>query len=96
MTTWVFSSACLFRELGDGGAVLVNEDTGQYYILNCSGRIVVNAVRNGWEIERIAELIQVTYQIAPDRARRDIEALTNEFVALGVLNPTETPSVPRT
>jgi hypothetical protein len=96
MTSWTCSSAYLFRQLGNDGALLVQEDNGQYFVLNATGSLVLNAVRNGWDLDRISESMQLAYKIAPERARRDIEALLAEFVALGVVIERDSPSVPGT
>ncbi|GAA2922056.1 lasso peptide biosynthesis PqqD family chaperone [Streptomyces enissocaesilis] len=68
----------------DYGTVLLDERTGQYWELNPTATLVVSTLMAGGdEADAVAELTD-TFDIGPDRAKQDVDALVRQLRASGL------------
>lgn len=71
----------------EDGMVLLNERTGNYFQINPSGALVLNALVNGAEIHQAASLLTQRYTVTHDRAIADITALIDHLRTAGLVTP---------
>lgn len=67
------------------GDLILDENTGKYWHLNESATRVLNFFEQGGSQEDVVADFVETYEIAPERARADIETLSAELRKLGLL-----------
>lgn len=84
--------ACRFRvpeevvsEVIDGEAVVLHLATGKYYAMNRTASRIWQLLRDGVALEGISWTISREFSIDLARARADIEALSAELQARGLL-----------
>ena len=77
----------LFTEIDDGTGVLLHLDTKFYYTLNPTAVVVWKAIAEGGAATAasIASRIAEAFQVEPDVAERDVEAILDEMAADGLI-----------
>ncbi|HEX4246723.1 MAG TPA: lasso peptide biosynthesis PqqD family chaperone [Pseudonocardia sp.] len=63
------------------GLVLLDERSGRYWQLNHTSARVLRALLDGQDVERIAADLAARHRLDPDRARRDVAALTERLTS---------------
>jgi hypothetical protein len=72
------------RATVDDEEVLLNMETGQYHLLNDTGRVLLQRLLNGDGPEDAAEWLR-SQGAAEDEARRDLNEFSNRLVERGLL-----------
>jgi hypothetical protein len=67
----------MIQEESDGGAVLVNFDTGNAVSLNSVGKFIWEAADGTISVPQIIEKIKVNFQTVPDDIGEDVSRLVN-------------------
>ncbi|MDQ6839664.1 MAG: PqqD family protein [Actinomycetota bacterium] len=73
----------------DTEEVLLNTDTGQYHLLNDTGRRIVNALEAGESAEAASVEVAVSTGMTRDVVQADVEAFVEACVARGLLRSEE-------
>ena len=73
----------------DGGAALVHPDTKLSHALNSTGALIWKFLEKGCTVDEIAEKLRDTFDIAPEIARKDAAAFTEEMLASGLIAAAE-------
>jgi Coenzyme PQQ synthesis protein D (PqqD) len=71
----------------DDGQVLLDERTGRYWQLNCTGAHVLHALLDGHDPDHIAQDLATRYRITVHQAHRDVTALTHHLYAANLVQP---------
>lgn len=71
----------------DGEAVIINLLNGTYYSLDKVGGAIWELAAAGRTTPDIVEHVTARYEVDPDRARRDVERLTQELLTERLLVP---------
>jgi hypothetical protein len=69
----------------DYGAVLLDEDSGQYWNLNPSGALILRTLLDGGSLTEAARQLTGAYEVAAETAHRDVEDLVGEFRSAGLV-----------
>lgn len=75
-------STFLFYENG----FVLNSATGLFFRVSPSAIFIFNKIAAGANVRELLSAVQEHYQIDHNDAVRDVELLTNELIALGILN----------
>ena len=73
-----------WREI-EGEIVALVADTSTYVSANSSGALVWNALAAGATVEQLVDTLVERYDIAPERARADVEAFLETLRTRGLL-----------
>lgn len=76
----------------DGEAVIINLLNGTYYSLDKVGGAIWELAAAGHTTPEIVQRIAARYDVDSDRARRDVDRLTQELLAERLLVPATAPS----
>lgn len=75
-----------YRELaGEGGAVLLRLDTGQYHGIDLVGRLVWELIGEGTTLDDLVRLLRAEVVEAPDSLESEIEHFVRDLAARGLL-----------
>lgn len=75
-----------YRELaGEGGAVLLRLDTGQYHGIDTAGRLVWELIGEGTTLDDLVRLLRAEVVEAPDSLESEIEQFVRDLAARGLL-----------
>ncbi|RMI42839.1 lasso peptide biosynthesis PqqD family chaperone [Actinomadura harenae] len=72
---------------GEGGAVLLNGQTGRYFQINATAHLILTALLDGATPDQAAERLATTYPDAADRAQTDTTDLITHLTGIGLLIP---------
>lgn len=75
-------STFLFYE----NSFVLNSATGLFFRISPSAIFIFNKIASGASVRELLSAVQEHYQIGHNDAVRDVELLTNEMIALGILN----------
>lgn len=64
--------SAVFRRLEDGGVIL-NVESGDYFQVNASGRLIWETLEDGVERDELIEALVVKFDIDSDRAAADVD-----------------------
>ncbi|WP_158896179.1 lasso peptide biosynthesis PqqD family chaperone [Amycolatopsis anabasis] len=67
------------------GTVLLDGRTGRYYQLNPTGTRILHALESGHTPAQIATQLADLHHLDPDRARRDVDAITTRLHTANLL-----------
>jgi hypothetical protein len=73
------------RDLADGGAVLLNLETGAYHGLNSTGLIAWNAVDQPRSVAEILDSVRQSLSAAPDSLDTDVRSFLESAVERDLL-----------
>lgn len=80
------ASSVAYRDLsGDGGAVLLRLDTGQYHGLDSVGRLVWELIGEGTRLDDLLTRLRAEVEDAPDNIESEIEQFVLELVDRGLV-----------
>uniref|UniRef100_UPI003F49A631 lasso peptide biosynthesis PqqD family chaperone n=1 Tax=Pseudonocardia sp. CA-138482 TaxID=3240023 RepID=UPI003F49A631 len=65
----------------DGGLVLLNERTGQYWQLNATGGAVLRHLLDSQPPEQVAQHLATRYSLPVSQAQHDVTAVINQLRA---------------
>ncbi|MEU3960359.1 lasso peptide biosynthesis PqqD family chaperone [Streptomyces buecherae] len=68
----------------DYGTVLLDERAGTYWELNPTGTLVVRTLMEGGDEADAVTAVTTAFDVDPDQARRDVDALVRELRASGL------------
>lgn len=86
MTSYRASDRVLFTPLVDGDGVLLDLDTKFYFTLNRAGTAVWKQLSLGAQtVDALVESVVESFDVDPDTARSDVEALLAELRAESLL-----------
>ncbi|MFF5718253.1 lasso peptide biosynthesis PqqD family chaperone [Streptomyces buecherae] len=68
----------------DYGTVLLDERAGTYWELNPTGTLVVRTLMEGGDEADAVAAVTAAFDVDPDRARQDVDALVRELRASGL------------
>ncbi|MFJ5677487.1 lasso peptide biosynthesis PqqD family chaperone [Streptomyces sp. NPDC093097] len=69
----------------DDGAVLLSQRTGHYWQLNPTGAYALHRLLDGGTTDQVAEEFAAEFGIAPDQAREDLAAMTEQLRSSGLV-----------
>lgn len=67
------------------GTVVLDGSKGQYWELNTTGGVVVEAASRGATLDEVIALVQQQFEVDHDAARADVEALIETAMEMGLL-----------
>jgi hypothetical protein len=67
------------------GAVLLDEHEGSYYTLNPSALLVLRALLDGASEDQTVGALRRTYDVEPDTALADVQAITTNLRSAGLV-----------
>jgi len=71
--------------LADGGVVLFNAETGEYFALDDVGTRVWSLLTRSADLQSVYDGLLSEYRVAPDTLRRDLDALIENLQAHGLV-----------
>ncbi|MFC0601262.1 lasso peptide biosynthesis PqqD family chaperone [Streptomyces palmae] len=77
-----------------GGAVLLNQRTGQYWQLNATATLLARTLRRGATAAEAAAALAAHHPAAADRAAADVTAFLTTLTEAGALTPARTGKTP--
>lgn len=80
--------AAVFRQL-DSGGVILNVESGDYYQLNPTGRIIWEAIGDGAERESLIEKVTEIFDIDSDQAAVDVDQFLVELKARSLIRESD-------
>jgi hypothetical protein len=69
----------------DGELVILDLAKGEYLSLDAIGALLWNGLESGRTVEAIARDVVAQYEVSLEQATADLEALTDDLVAQGLL-----------
>jgi hypothetical protein len=76
----------LMTHLIEGEVVILDREGGKVHQLNPTAGCVWNSCDGTSTVGSIAERLAATFDVAPEKALRDVEALLQELQGLGLLH----------
>ncbi|KUJ66893.1 hypothetical protein ACZ90_31085 [Streptomyces albus subsp. albus] len=70
-----------------GGAVLLNQRTGQYWQLNATATLIARTFQRGATADEVAAALAARHPAAADRAAADVTAFLAALTDAGALTP---------
>jgi len=71
--------------LVEGGVVLFNAETGQYFALDDVGTRVWSLLTTSADLQSVYDGLLAEYDVAPDTLRRDLDALIESLQSRGLI-----------
>ena len=82
-------------EVFDGEAIILNLATGAYYSIDKAGGLIWTSIAAGHSVEETAATLVARYDVSPERARADVERVTDELIRERLVLTTEGQSPPQ-
>lgn len=82
-------------EVFDGEAIILNLATGAYYSIDKAGGLIWTSIAAGHSVEETAATLVTRYDVSPERARADVERVTDELIREKLVLVTEGQSPPQ-
>lgn len=82
-------------EVFDGEAIILNLATGAYYSIDKAGGLIWTSIAAGHSVEETAATLVTRYDVSPERARADVERVTDELIRERLVLVTEGQSPPQ-
>ena len=82
-------------EVFDGEAIILNLATGAYYSIDKAGGLIWTSIAGGRSVEETVTTLVARYDVPPERARADVERVTDELIREKLVLAAEGQSLPQ-
>ena len=75
----------IWRKVDDEETVVLDTESGNYYIFNEIATLILNSVADGLDVEKIVEIVVKQYDIGYNEAMGDVKSFLDNAVAEGIV-----------